>query len=209
MPEANWKAHERAVANFFGHERHKAHLLNDHRRLGTSPSDVVVSVDKWLEHIKQPKWPRVFDHIVIECKYTKDPESSRFTFGRYYLDACTAIPEKVDQNERYPVVTFGRGSDLWLAFRLGHFPKVYKGLLASERKPYDWLRQLLTRFWWIPHNAEAPNYLQKWEDQTKGWKREVLKRVLPCVCIGSSYRMRGEGGGKVVLMQLSPQLFNQ
>lgn len=210
MPEASWKRHERDVAAFFNHERHKAHLLNDHRRTGTSPSDVVVDTRKWLKAMGRETWPVAFDHIVIECKYTKSVQSSRFTFGRYYHDAVSAIPQKVDQKRRWPIITFGEDPDLWLGFRLGHFPQVYKGLLASQHQRKDaWLRQLLTKFWLIPQNTKAPEYLKGWRDQTKGWKKEVLKKVLPCVCLGSPLRKAGPGGGKVMLIQLSEELFNQ
>lgn len=209
MPEASWKRHERDVAAFFNHERHKAHLLNDHRRTGTSPSDVVVDTRKWLKAMGRETWPVAFDHIVIECKYTKSVNSSRFTFGRYYHDACKAIPQKVDQNRRIPVVTFGERPDLWLGFRLGHFPHVYRALLSSQLERNDWLRQLLTRFWWIPQNVKAPDYLEGWTAQTKGWKKRVLKKVLPAVCLGSPLRKRGPGGGKVMLLQLSEELFQQ
>jgi len=209
MSDKSWKRHEREVAGFFNHERHKAHLLNDHRRTGTSPSDVVVSVKKWLESIGRPEWPRPFDHIIVECKHTASIDSSRFTFGRYYHEACKAIPQKIDQSNRYPVITFGEGSDLWLGFRLGHFPMVYKGLLASDLKPYQWLRQLLIKFWWIPQNCKASKYLTEWEDQTKGWKKDVLGKVLPCICLGSPMRKKGDGGGKVVLLHLTESLFQQ
>lgn len=206
MADAAWKRHEREVAAFFNTERHKSNLTQNHLLTGTSPSDVVVKTKKWLKALGKEEWPVVFDHFVIECKYTGNPTNrSDFYWQREFHRVYQEIPKKVDKDHQIPIITFGD----WIVFRLGHFPIVYKGLFASELPKEKWLRQLLQRFWFVPTNRNAPAYLQGWHDQTKGWKVDKLGRVLPAVCLGSRLSLRGNGGGKVMIVHLSEELLTQ
>jgi len=206
MVDKAWKVHERSVAKLFGTERHKQSLKNDHRRTGTSPSDVVVDVDEWYEHIGKKDWPKPFDSIIVECKHTGNLKSDVATWPKRYKKEREKFPASFPLDKMRMILTL-RGD--WMVMSLNDFPAFYRAVLCSELQGMDWLRQLTRHFMFIHTNREAPNYFQEWEDQTRGWKPEVLGRVLPIICLASPIRMQGPGGGKIVALQISQELQDQ
>jgi len=200
-----WKKHEQAVADFFFSERTYDHLTHRSQRSKEAPSDVLVTVSDWLLALKKiTSATEPWNKILIECKYRKSG-SEEGAWLRKFFAFMDKIPASVDSNKRKPVLFTPDG---WLIFRLGHFYAVYRAILASSppgkgsERYANWLIQLSRAFWLQSATTKAPRYFEDWLDVVDDVDHAEHGNVLPVICLGSSARKKGPGGGKVVIVRL-------
>jgi hypothetical protein len=194
-----WKAHEREVARFFGTERSKQSLTHDYRLTGTSPSDVIVNVQEWLEPDSRFRPPEPFRTIVCECKHTSDVNHWRGKWCGRFIEYYRSVPPNIFKEGRKPILMLRDG---WGLCRLGDFYSIYRGVFATKATGKKWMRQLFTKFWIQVENRSAPKYFSDWLGQTKAHNKDILGATLEINCMGSPAALRGPGGGKVVIFSL-------
>ena len=196
---SSWKKHEQSVADFFFSERTYDHLTHRSRTTKEAPSDVLVTVKDWLTaYGKPPKVAEPWDKILIECKYRRSG-SEEGAWLRKFFAFMDKIPGSVDTNKRRPLLLTQDG---WVVFRLGHFYAAYRAIFASS--PPDeqaWAKQWAFNFW-IQSAPKTPRYFEDWLDVVDDVDTTEHGKVLPVICLGSSVRRRGPGGGKIIIARL-------
>jgi hypothetical protein len=200
MGRKSWKQHELAVANFFLTHRNQDHLTKASQRKGSDElgSDVIVKVADWLKGIgkKQPREP--WNTIIVECKYAAKSNQDSAWLYRFW-EFYDKIPKSVDKNVRIPVMYMADG---WAFCRLSDFYAIYRHFLASKATGTDlWLKQHWAFFYMHPVNVVSPEYFKEWVGEMTGEDGTIPKKWQPAlgvICLGSSLKRHGPGGGRVV-----------
>jgi len=159
MPDAPWKAHERAVAEHFGTTREKRGA-----DFSVSDCDVLVNVEDWYE-ARQYRETSDFTHIVVECKY-----NSGLKLHEWMRDFSASVPKC-----KTPILFWDSPGS----------PIPEYGVCWQKDFDHIWLSWMtdpsyaianFASYWTIGYiKRQVPKYLEEWWNQAHSYCLELQK----------------------------------